>query len=54
MDLRNKRMNNLAAMKHERSGHASVFFGGCVFVAGGQTKSKKDTIIHDTVEKYGN
>lgn len=37
----------------ERSAHASVFLEGSIFVAGGQTTTKKNTKYLDKMEKYG-
>lgn len=51
VELDNVKANNIAAMNHDRSAHATVFFEGCVFVAGGQSVSKKKTFVRESFEK---
>lgn len=50
MDLNSNKIATLPALTQERSGHASVFFDGMIFVAGGQSKQK--TTFFDSIEKY--
>lgn len=52
MNLRERNITTLPAMLIERSAHASVFLEGSIFVAGGQTTTKKNTKYLDKMEKY--
>lgn len=51
LDLIENKITTLRSMQQERSGHASVVFGGVVFVAGGQTVAKKKEIMIRSMEK---
>lgn len=50
VELDNFKAKNMDSMNHDRSAHASVLFEECVFVAGGQSVSKKKKNL-DSFEK---
>lgn len=54
VNLCNGKVTVLPALLQARSGHASVFFNKCIYVAGGQTSMKNKKQIIDSIERYEN
>lgn len=52
VDLNTGKVTNLPALTQERSGHASEFVDGSIFVAGGQSMLKNKKIFLNSIEKY--